>query len=78
MVIARSIDVRHWTTGTIVVALLLASPAAAEAYVGPGAGFVLVSSFLTVFTTVLLTVLSLIVWPFRRWWRLRRRRLNVG
>ena len=66
------------TTGAISFAFLLATPAQAEAYVGPGAGFVLVSSVLTVFTTVVLTMLSLMIWPLRLWRRLRRRRLSEG
>ena len=37
----------------------------AEAYVGPGAGFALLSSFLVVFTTIILAFVSLLIWPFR-------------
>ena len=37
----------------------------AEAYVGPGAGFVMVSSFFVFFVTILLALLNLIIWPFR-------------
>jgi predicted AlkP superfamily phosphohydrolase/phosphomutase len=43
--------------------LLVAPPV--EAYVGPGAGFALLSSFLVVFTTIVLAFVSLLVWPFR-------------
>ncbi len=50
----------------------VASPAAA--YVGPGAGFALVSSFLVVFVTIILALVSLLVWPLRTLWRLLRRR----
>ena len=38
-------------------------------YVGPGAGFALVSGFLVIFTTIVLAGLSLLVWPFRMVWR---------
>ncbi len=54
------------------IAILAAAPA--FAYVGPGAGFALVSGFLVVFTTIVLAFLSLLVWPFRMLWRLLRRR----
>ena len=46
----------------------LASPA--DAYVGPGAGFAIVSSFFVLFTTVLIVLVSLLAWPFRAVWRL--------
>ena len=60
----------------VVVASLIAILAAAPAlaYVGPGAGFALVSGFLVVFTTIVLAFLSLLVWPFRMLWRMLRRR----
>jgi predicted AlkP superfamily phosphohydrolase/phosphomutase len=47
---------------------------AALGYVGPGAGFALVSGFLVIFTTIVLAGLSLLVWPFRMLWRFLRRR----
>ncbi|MCZ6893071.1 MAG: alkaline phosphatase family protein [Gammaproteobacteria bacterium] len=49
-------------------------PGTAEAYVGPGAGFALLSSVLVVFTTMLLAIASLLVWPFRAGIRLAKRR----
>jgi predicted AlkP superfamily phosphohydrolase/phosphomutase len=49
--------------------LLLASAHPAGAYVGPGAGFALLSSFLVLFTTTLAAVASLLFWPFRMLWR---------
>jgi hypothetical protein len=54
--------------------LLLVAAAPAQAYIGPGAGFALLSSFLVVFTTIILAVLSLLTWPFRTLWRMARRR----
>ncbi len=57
-----------------VAAVLLAGTATpALAYVGPGAGFALASSFFAVFLTVLIAVLVLLVWPFRKLYRLIRR-----
>jgi predicted AlkP superfamily phosphohydrolase/phosphomutase len=45
--------------------------------VGPGAGFALVSSFLVIFSTIVLALLSLLLWPFRALRRrLRRRKLS--
>jgi predicted AlkP superfamily phosphohydrolase/phosphomutase len=44
-------------------------PSAAEAYIGPGAGFALLSSFLVLFTTILIAAVSLLIWPFRVLWR---------
>jgi predicted AlkP superfamily phosphohydrolase/phosphomutase len=52
---------------------VLASPAPAEAYIGPGAGFAVLSSFLVVFTTLLVAIASMLVWPFRALWRVIRR-----
>ena len=49
---------------------LLALPAPAHAYIGPGAGFAVLSSFLVLFTTIIIAVVSLLVWPFRAAWRL--------
>jgi predicted AlkP superfamily phosphohydrolase/phosphomutase len=51
------------------LALLLTLPAEAEAYIGPGAGFALLSSFLVLFTTILIAFASLLIWPFRLLWR---------
>ena len=41
----------------------------AEAYIGPGAGFTLLSSFFVLFTTLAALVLSVLSWPFRMVWR---------
>jgi predicted AlkP superfamily phosphohydrolase/phosphomutase len=63
------------TRGLLVAALSLGLwSAPAEAYVGPGAGFALVSSFLVVFTTMILVVVTILIWPFRTLWRVVRRR----
>ncbi|MEX2271256.1 MAG: alkaline phosphatase family protein [Vicinamibacterales bacterium] len=47
--------------------------APAEAYIGPGAGFALLSSLFVVFTTMLIALASLLVWPFRAALRAIRR-----
>ncbi len=56
---------------------LLLTPGTAEAYIGPGAGFALLSSFLVLFTTIVLAAAFLLIWPFRALWRLTRRRARL-
>ncbi len=57
------------------LALLVSHPHPAQlAYVGPGAGFAFLNSFLTLAAGFLLGVLSLLAWPFRMAWRVVRGR----
>src|SRR5436309_2065144 len=51
---------------------------ASLAYVGPGAGFALLGSFLTLLASVFLTVCSFLFWPIRMTWGalVRRRGLR--
>ena len=49
----------------IIALLLLAFPLVAHAYIGPGAGFAFLSSFLVLFLTFFLAVFSFLSWPFR-------------
>jgi predicted AlkP superfamily phosphohydrolase/phosphomutase len=58
-------------------AFVLAAAAPAEAYIGPGAGFALLSSFLVVFTTILIAIALLLTWPFRMAWRFLRRKAHA-
>ncbi|MBI3661458.1 MAG: alkaline phosphatase family protein [Acidobacteria bacterium] len=44
------------------------------AYVGPGAGFAVLSSFLTLLLAFLYSLLAVVTWPLRQIWRLFRRR----
>ena len=54
-----------------IIALALAvCPATTYAYVGPGAGFALLSSFFVLFTTLVVVLLSILAWPARALWRL--------
>jgi predicted AlkP superfamily phosphohydrolase/phosphomutase len=55
-----------------VLAVLLSAPL--EAYVGPGAGFAFLSSFLVLFLTFFMAVFSFIAWPFRFLWKVLRGR----
>ena len=48
--------------------------AAQFAYVGPGAGFAFLGSFLTLIAGFFLSVFALLSWPFRMAWRAVRRR----
>ena len=54
----------------ILVVFLLAPPL--SAYIGPGAGFAFLSSFLVLFLTFFLAVFSFLSWPFRLLLRLLR------
>ena len=70
---AYTIPARRCTLA-LVVSVLLAAATPAEAYIGPGAGFALLSSFLVLFTTILIVIATLLVWPFRTLWRVITRR----
>jgi len=48
-----------------VTILFAINPPHAHAYIGPGAGFAFLSSFLVVFLTILLAIITLLVWPVR-------------
>ncbi len=53
------------------------------AYIGPGAGFAFLGSFLTLLLGFLLSAISLAMWPFRALWRIFtgmavRRRAKIG
>ncbi|HEX3744487.1 MAG TPA: alkaline phosphatase family protein [Bryobacteraceae bacterium] len=43
------------------------------AYIGPGAGFAFLGSFLTLLAGLVMGALSVLLWPFRTLWRLARR-----
>ncbi len=60
---------KGWPAGLLGLTLGLALASPAYAYIGPGAGFALLSSFLVVFTTILLAIASLLIWPFRTLYR---------
>jgi len=62
-----------WTCGTIIIAILVA-PTIVYAYVGPGAGFAFIGSFMALFAALLAGIGSLLVWPIRFVIRSFRRR----
>lgn len=53
---------------------LFAAPETAHAYVGPGAGFALVGSFLALVAAIASSIVSMLLWPIRFVLRWRRRR----
>ncbi|UCE28326.1 MAG: alkaline phosphatase family protein [Candidatus Coatesbacteria bacterium] len=58
------------------IAGVLAVPA--NAYVGPGAGFAVVSSFLIILGALALSFISVLTWPVRRIIRTLKRRKSMG
>lgn len=54
--------------------LLVLAPAVCHAYVGPGAGFALVSSFLTFLIAFFTAFFALFTYPVRKLWRMLRRK----
>jgi predicted AlkP superfamily phosphohydrolase/phosphomutase len=62
------------STFRLALGLLLVAPATAHAYIGPGAGFALVSSFLTLIVAFVTALLALLVYPVRALVRRARRK----
>jgi len=58
----------------IAAALLAAAALPAHAYIGPGAGFALLGSFMVILTTIVLAGVALLAWPFRMLFRALRRK----
>jgi predicted AlkP superfamily phosphohydrolase/phosphomutase len=56
------------------VLIVLLQTSAAEAYIGPGAGFAVGSSFLAVFAAFLSAVIMFLSWPVRLLWRIAFRK----
>jgi predicted AlkP superfamily phosphohydrolase/phosphomutase len=50
--------------------LLLIMPSMAQAYIGPGAGFAFISSFMVLFAAIGMAIITLITFPIRWLWRL--------
>jgi predicted AlkP superfamily phosphohydrolase/phosphomutase len=53
----------------LVALLLLGSATPALAYIGPGAGFALVSSAFVLLGTIVIVFMTLLAWPFKVMWR---------
>jgi predicted AlkP superfamily phosphohydrolase/phosphomutase len=69
-------DVVLGLCATVLIVYSAAHPGGGQqlAYIGPGAGFAFLGSFLTLILSVVLSVASLLVWPFRSLWLLGSRR----
>jgi predicted AlkP superfamily phosphohydrolase/phosphomutase len=65
----RASERRRIAAALIALALAVCAPAT-HAYVGPGAGFALLSSFFVLFTTIVVVLLSILAWPVRALWRI--------
>jgi len=74
----------HWMAAALVIAAVVAaiphrhSQARQLAYIGPGAGFAFLGSFLAILISLLATIISFLIWPFRMLWLLARRRGRFG
>ena len=66
--VRRAVRRRRYAVALVLVVLVAGAPAA-QAYVGPGAGFALLSSFFVLFTTIVVVLLSVLSWPARAVWR---------
>lgn len=64
---------RVLTTFIVAYLLIVLCPNTAYAYIGPGAGFALLSSFLYLLASFFLVFLSFLTWPFRMFLGLFRR-----
>ena len=67
----------------LIVSTGMILPWAASAYVGPGAGFAVVSSFFILFITFLLAIFTLLTWPIRIilrmfWYGFRRKKAKAS
>lgn len=66
----RFLEVRAGIGTAIGVTILFGAAPVCDAYIGPGAGFAFLSSFLVLFLTFFLALFSFLSWPFRFLWRL--------
>jgi predicted AlkP superfamily phosphohydrolase/phosphomutase len=64
-----SVRVRGGRWAALVALCLLGAPVPASAYIGPGAGFALLTSGFVLLTTLLAIPFVLAAWPFRLLWR---------
>jgi predicted AlkP superfamily phosphohydrolase/phosphomutase len=61
----------------VIAVVLLLDPPRAHAYVGPGAGFAVVSSFLTFLLASISSLFAIVTWPIRQVFRYLRRRRAI-
>ena len=78
MLLSPGKENRRPTVPILLTMVLLGSAASpASAYIGPGAGFAFLSSFMVLFVAFFLALVSILIWPIRFAWRLIRRRKIV-
>jgi len=70
----RPVDAVKMAIFGICLVVVNCLPHTAHAYIGPGAGFAIVSSFLIVFGTAILSVITLLSWPLRAIYLMFKRR----
>jgi len=68
----QPVKIKRLPTLCLLAAALLAAPAA-HAYIGPGAGFAIVGSFMAFFFAFVAAVLSVLIWPVRALYMFIRR-----
>ncbi len=73
-----AIFVSGWLLDRLFAGGLTGHSAIHEAYIGPGAGFVFLGSFLALALSLLASLVSLLIWPFRVLWLAVRRRGRFG
>ena len=66
---ARANEKSNLLIAILLAQVLLSAPEAASAYIGPGAGFALLTSGFVLLTTLLAVPLTLAAWPIRWLWR---------
>jgi predicted AlkP superfamily phosphohydrolase/phosphomutase len=68
--VRTTVLVPHGRAVLAAATLVAAAAAPAHAYIGPGAGFAVMSSFLVILVTIVAVAASILAWPFRALWRL--------
>ncbi len=67
---------RNWSGVAPLSSLLILSPLAAQAYIGPGLGTGVVASVLGVLGSIVLVMIAVVYYPIKR--MLKRRRPRTG
>lgn len=66
---------RHSLPAGIMALFMICCADYAHAYIGPGAGFALVTSFFVIFVSLVIAFISFLIWPFRHIsWMLSRKK----
>ena len=68
----KTFCLKHERTFAILAVLFFLAAAPLHAYIGPGAGFAFLSSFMVLFVTFFLALFSFLAWPFRFLWKVIR------